>query len=387
MGSRRVSLGIIANEFFDANVSTMGGFGWAARQVARCFAGDPLLGVDVTLVSGLSPGPGMPKEARSHGVPILFRDWSRLAVLRRMRSRRFDLLLTIDYRPTYRVYLEALPRTPVVVWVRDPRPPEDWAEIASLRIPGEVGVVPCGIQQVDCRSLAGIVRWSRLLRRRVRFATPAPYLAAKMEATYGTVPPEVTFLPNPIELDPGAATKSGRPRVVFLGRLDPIKRPWLFFELARGFPDVEFVVLGQAHFDGCGSWTPQAIPPNVRAVGHVDGTAKTQVLASAWVLVNTSIHEALAVSFLEALRCETPLLALQDPGGLVSRFGIHAGECGGTGLEALPRLSAGLDRLLGDHDLRRRLGREGSRWVAQTHSGAHFLAAFRTLCGSLGVRW
>lgn len=387
MGSRRINLGIIANEFFDAGISTMGGFGWAARQVARCFTDDPSLGVDVTLVSGLAPRPGMPWEARSHGVPIVFRDPSRLAVLRRMRSRRFDLLLTIDYRPTYRVYLEALPRTPVVVWVRDPRPPGDWDEIADLRIPGASGVEPCGIQRIDCRSLAGIVRWSRLLRRRVRFATPAPHLAAKMEATYGTAPPEVAFLPNPIELDPGVATKSERPRVIFLGRLDPIKRPWLFFELAQRFPDVEFVVLGQAHFDGDGSWAPQAVPPNVRAVGHVDGTAKTKVLASAWVLVNTSIHEALAVSFLEGLRCETPLLALQDPGGLVSRFGVFAGECGGTGIEGLPRLSAGLDRLLADHDLRRRLGREGSRWVARTHSGAHFLAAFRELCGGIGVRW
>ena len=365
MGSRRVKLGIIANEFFDASISTMGGFGWAARQVARCFTDDPSLGVDVTLISGLSPKPGSPSEARSHGVPIIFRDPSRLGVLRRMRSRRFDLLLTIDYRPTYRAYLEALPRTPIVVWVRDPRPPEDWAEIASLRIPGANGAVPSGIQPIDCHSLAGIVRWSRLLRRHLRFATPAPHLVAKMEATYGTAPAEVALLPNPIALDPGVITKSEHPRVVFLGRLDPIKRPWLFFELARDFPGVEFVVLGQAHFDGDGAWTPRAIPPNVRAFGHLDGAAKTETLASAWVLVNTSIHEALAVSFLEGLRCETPLLALQDPGGLVSRFGIFAGECGGTGLDALPRLSAGLHRLLADRDLRGRLGGEGRRWVAQ----------------------
>jgi hypothetical protein len=158
MGSRRINLGIIANEFFDSSISTMGGFGWAARQVTRCFTDDPSLGVDVTLVSGLLPRPGMPSEARSHGVPIIFRDPSRLAVLRRMWSRRFDLLLTIDYRPTYRAYLKALPRTPVVVWVRDPRPPEDWAEIAGLRIPGADGAVPSGIQQVDCRSLAAILR-------------------------------------------------------------------------------------------------------------------------------------------------------------------------------------------------------------------------------------
>ena len=49
------------------------------------------------------------------------------------------------------------------------------------------------------------------------------------------------------------------------------------------------------------------MPPNVKLLGHLDGEQKFQFLSSAWVLVNTSIHEALATSFLDALVCETPL--------------------------------------------------------------------------------
>ncbi len=127
------------------------------------------------------------------------------------------------------------------------------------------------------------------------------------------------------------------------------------------------------------------LPPNVRLLGHIDGPEKLRVLSSACVLVNTSIHEGLPVSFLEALACETPLLACVDPGGLVSTFGVYAGRFDGSGLDALPSLAAGLERLLADADLRARLGQAGRRWVEATHSRERFLEAFRDLCARAGI--
>jgi hypothetical protein len=41
---RQLKLGVISNEFFDVNVGRMGGFGWAAATVARCFGEEPQLG-------------------------------------------------------------------------------------------------------------------------------------------------------------------------------------------------------------------------------------------------------------------------------------------------------------------------------------------------------
>ena len=40
-------------------------------------------------------------------------------------QRKLDLILSIDYRIGYRRLFKILPRTPIIVWVRDPRPPED----------------------------------------------------------------------------------------------------------------------------------------------------------------------------------------------------------------------------------------------------------------------
>src|SRR5207302_449094 len=101
-----------------------------------------------------------------------------------------------------------------------------------------------------------------------------------------------------------------------------------------------------------GSWEPVDLPPNVQLRGNLSGEEKLRELDAAWVLVSTAVHEALAVSFQEALASRTPLLGCVDTEGIVSRFGIYAGRFPGDGLAALPSLRGGLTRLLEDAELR-----------------------------------
>src|SRR5262249_45084504 len=156
----------------------VGGFGWAARQVARVFA-DPSLGVDLVYLTGeLRASAGTP-EPVLHGTRLILRQ-SALRDLRRARAERLDLLLLIDYRANYRWLCWALPRTPMIVWVRDPRPPDDVAAVDTLRIPGADGVRPKGTYQPDCSSLGTLVRASRWLARPLIFASPAPHLRDKL---------------------------------------------------------------------------------------------------------------------------------------------------------------------------------------------------------------
>ena len=49
--------------------------------------------------------------------------------VRELRRARPDVLLSIDYRPSYDTTFKALPRTPMIVWVRDRAPPEDVAAV------------------------------------------------------------------------------------------------------------------------------------------------------------------------------------------------------------------------------------------------------------------
>ena len=378
--NKRIKLGVIANEFFELSISRMGGFGWAASQVAKCFNSDPDLGVDLVFLSGELTSEAIGSDTLVHETRLIPYQQNQFEYCRRIWAEGIDIILAIDYRPSYRSLFKFLPRTPILVWVRDPRPPEDVEKIQTTRIPGQENILPKGLDPIDCTSLAKVVKFSKWLRRPVLFGTPATFLADKVPGTYGVQPPEVAFLPNIIDIEPGEVIKSDRPRVIFLARLDPYKRPWLFAELARHFPDVEFMFLGKAHHQGEGAWEPDSLPDNLRLMGHVDGEKKLQLLSSAWVLVNTSIHEGLAVSFQEALKCETPILSCLDPENVVSRFGIYVGRWDGTGLEGMPKFIEGLTRLLEDKELRTRLGKEGRQWVTETHNKSRFLAAFDKLC-------
>lgn len=380
----RLKLGIVANEFFNASVGRFGGFGWATRQVAQLFGDNPGFGVDVVLLS---------REHKAGGGATLDVDGTRLIPLmdssvaywRAVRAEQLDLLLCIDYRPSYDGLFRMLPRTPIVIWVRDPRTREDASRLLTVRVPGREDVVPKTIRSVNCTSLRKTVLWSKILDRPLLFATPAPYLAHKVPGTYGVGRTEVSILPNIINLQPDEIRKSDKPSVLFLGRLDPYKRPWVVVELARDFPEVDFYLCGKAHAEGPGGWQPGELPGNVHLVGHVDGEHKLRLLSSAWVLINTSMHEGLAVSFQEALRCETPLLSSVDPQGVASAYGIYTGYWEGTGLAGLPRFRAGLRTLLDDEALRSRLGREGRAWVQSTHTPETFLAAFSGLCAKANV--
>lgn len=382
--ARRLRLGILSDEFFEPSLGRLGGFGWATRQVARLFHEDPALGVDVVLLTNELTCAGSLREVEVHGCRLLLRDPNRWRQLRRLRAEGLDLVLTIDYHLGYRFFLRALPFTPFLVWARDPRTRADRDRIETLRVPGDTAR-PRGIESLDGRSLAAVRRWPRPRRGRVLLAATSPYLIPKLAESFGVPSRLATLLPNIIEAPPAPIAKSPRPRVLFLGRLDPYKRPWLYVALAERFPDVEFLLAGQAHFEGPGGWQTGRLPANVRPLGHVDGPAKCSALASSWLLVNTSIHEGLAVSFLEALAAATPIVSGEDPEGLASRFGACVGRWPGSGQDGLAEWEAAVARLLADAPGRRRLGAAGREWVLATHNRSRFLEAFFDLAGRAGV--
>jgi glycosyltransferase involved in cell wall biosynthesis len=383
-------LGLVTCEFFDAAVGRMGGFGFASRSVIRCVDRTPELGVRVTTLAGEPRFGGEPRVEQVHGHPVIPYDHDGRRVLiqhcRAIRAARPDMLLTIDYRPRYdRIFL-SLPRTPVAIWVRDPWTPQDARRIATVRVPGDSSMAR-GVGHPETTQLRRIMRIARLTGRRIAFVSPAPHLVARVEATYGVALRELPLLPNIIGKPSDPSPKSARPSLVFLGRLDPIKRPWLMAEIGRRMPDVDIYLLGQAHYaPGPGTWTPTDLPPNVKLMGHVDGARKAELLSAAWLLVNTSIHEGLAISFLEALAHGTPLVAGLDPDGVVSRYGTYVGDHLGDGLAGVDAYVGAIRALLDDPGRRAQLADAGQAWVTATHSRDNFLRHFRELCRRLHVR-
>lgn len=379
-----MKLGVVTSELFAPGITGIGGFGWATRQVARCFSDDPGLGVECVIVMARPVADGVELPAMLHGCRVLWRAPRLAEQVRRLRRERFDLLLTIDNQAVFRIFTWALPRTPVVFWIRDPWPAEDKAVLATLRIPGDP-TPPLGLWSRDLRSFRWDWRLSRLLGRRMLFAAPTRLVERRFLGTFGFTPPCLHDLPNLVSRVVERGEKTARPTVVVLGRLDPVKRPWIAVAVAASLPEVAFFFLGQSHFSGPGSWQPRDLPPNVRLAGHTDGERKTRLLAGAWALLNTSIHEGLPVTFQESLACETPIVSCLDPELVTSRFGMFVGEAPGDGMELVPKFTAALADLFSDAPRRARLGREGRAWVEATHNREKFLAAFRRLSEEAGV--
>lgn len=333
-------------------------------------------------------GDSQHKEAVVHNTRLLLKQESRLTNFLNIRREKFDLLLCVDYNPHNRFFLRALPRTPVIVWSRDPRTKADYEQLKSLRSPCEPDKEPDGVGGlvIDCTNYGGVISWSKIVPRSCLVATTCQFLVPKAQEVLG-LPPQypVHQLPNIVDVAPCPIVKSIRPRFGFLGRLDPVKRPWIFFQLAHKFPQVEFVAMGQPHFQEAQDWTPAVLPPNLKLTGHIDGEEKSQTLASCWALINTSIHEGLAVSLLEALHCETPLIGSVDPEGIVSRFGRFVGSFAGCGLNNLPAFEAAVADVLQDRETYGDRARAGRDWVVATHSAQTFLNAFDDLCQMAGL--
>ena len=71
---KRIKLGIVANEFFGMEIGGVGGFGWAARQVASLFNQHPEHGVDAIFLNRTLPRDATAGKAVVHNTRIITRD-------------------------------------------------------------------------------------------------------------------------------------------------------------------------------------------------------------------------------------------------------------------------------------------------------------------------
>lgn len=372
-----IRVGIIANEFYEPSIGRMGGFGWLAKAAADAFSQTS----DIEPVFLTSEFELKSNQKKIHDYEIIDRSGSPISRIKRLRSANLDRLISIDWRPNYNRIAEVLLDVPLIVWVQDPRTNYDVKRINSLSLPFELSA-PAGIDFIDCSSLSTLYKLKKFFKKEITFSGHAYYLEEKLSDTYRIHDARYSFLCDPIEHKSVSRNLSEKKEVIFLGRLDPIKRPWLFCGLAQNFPEVTFHFLGKNHFEGTGGWQFSDSPSNVIFHGHLEGRQKDDLMKRAWAVVNTSIHEALPISFLEALSFGLPILSMQNPDDIPSRFGVFTGRWLGDGTEGLPALTRGLEYLLTNLDLNIEIGEFGKKWVQQNHSRDLFIEHFRRIHGS-----
>jgi glycosyltransferase involved in cell wall biosynthesis len=292
-----------------------GGFGRATRTIGRELV---KRGVETSAVVPRRRGQG-PIEVLD-GITVFgfdrSRPWRAAGLL-----RDCDADIYHSQEPSFATYLarRVMPGRNHVVTLRDPRELSDW--LTELRSPS------LNALQVLANCL---YEDNPLVRRSVRRADAvfcaAEHLRSKAARKYrlGTLPP---LLPTPVAV-PVRVRKSERPTVCFLARWDRRKRPELFLDLARQFPEVQFTAIGRARdrqFDAS-LRERYAYLPNLEMPGHLDpfeSPRLSAILSESWILVNTATREGLPNAFLEAGAHGCAVLSALDPGGFTSHFGYH----------------------------------------------------------------
>ncbi len=138
------------------------------------------------------------------------------------------------------------------------------------------------------------------------------------------------ILPNLISVPKALPRKNEIPTFLFVARWDKRKRPWLFLDLAKQFPQYRFIAAGESSAlgeSGYGARLRRRYEnlPNLEMPGVLnqfeDPERFNKTLSGAWALVNTAARESLPLTFLEASAHGCALLSAVDAEQLVSRFG------------------------------------------------------------------
>jgi len=349
----------ITSEVF---VGRHGGFGRLVRVVGRELA---RRGFDVYAITWAEPGMEGFMEIDSVKVlsyPYSYTtssalrhviDYSRVVPL--IRQVNADVYISIDCMVETYIAQKVMPRRRHVIWVQDPFDENDY-RLLSLVDPNYKFNKP--------KFEATRLLYALAYRRADLVLTQARYYIPKIRRLYHIDPEKIVYMPNPVEYIPveSSIVKSEKPIVCYLGRMDPQKRYWLFFELARKFPDIEFIAMGAPNqlykelynriirkYQGL---------RNLKVLGFVSEGKKREILSKCWILCLPSIREGLPIAFLEALAHKCALLSTVNPDNIVEMFGYY-GE--------VKDLSKRLEALLKDNEWKIK-GELGYRYVVEVHS-------------------
>lgn len=288
----------------------------------------------------------------------------------------YDVFMGIETMPYLPTLLNLAPKKPpLLLYIQDPRPASEWEDLDTVINTDDGSPRPSPRVQAF---------YNRLIQQgRLRAISQGGDLIPKARSLYA-IPSSfpISVVRNPVQIDADFRLDQ-QPKedlVVVLGRLDPVKRPWLALEVAKQMPGVQFCFLGQAH-DPVSPYIiyPYKSLPNVHLLGHQSGTTKKELLKKAKFLLNTSIHEAIPVSFLEALSYGTLLISCQNADSLTSNYGSFTGAVRGDGRDQAGLFVRAIDSLLHDERKRRELAGRACNYIREYHDLDCWVSTMRNL--------
>jgi glycosyltransferase involved in cell wall biosynthesis len=118
--------------------------------------------------------------------------------------------------------------------------------------------------------------------------------------------------------------KTPRDIILWSGRSEPVKRPYLFLDLARQLPEQSFTMICQKatkdnNYDNLVKEAAKI--HNLRLIQRVPFNEVDHYFQQAKAIVNTSDSEGFPNAFIQACKCGTPVLSLNvNPDGFLDKY-------------------------------------------------------------------
>ena len=366
---------VLIDEFFGGMNTAFGGYGFLARKYIAPFI--PNEEIEIEFILGRGKHKFFAHKEIIDGVNVFKTPKKTYAINNWLKKQKYNIFLSIELTSAvYDVLKHYKSDYRLIFWIQDPRPWSDWLEINTVNLWKE-----------HCYWNFKLYEFVNSLykKNRVKFISQAEFLNKKAKELYcldNNV--QIQYLPNPVliekDFNPEKHTKKNH--IIFLGRIESVKRGWIFCETAKHLPQYEFFILGQTFRDkeaGKNIMSKYKDIANLHFVGHVDGEEKKKYLRDAKILINTSIHEALPISFLEALAFGTLIISCQNPDNLTAKFGIYTGTILGDGFNHIDLFVNAVKILMEDDNNRRKKSLEAYEYVKNIHSIHSFINNLRNI--------
>ncbi len=296
----------------------IGGFGSMTRQLAETLAAK---GIEVTVL--------VPKKYLGKEIEQVPTSYTLIGLtLRQMVSldtyRKMNADVYHSQNPTIMSLMaqRAEPSKKHIITCRDPRDFNDWINEFMHSTWTRRIKIPLSYFFEEGPLITAAVRNADVV------GCPAEFLRAKAKKLYRLSKLPV-FLPNIEQMPTQTPEKAKQPTVCVIGRLDKRKRPELVFALAQKFPEVNFLIVGQAEEPRRHQQLlDQASKiPNISMLGYLDKFDSHKlydVYNKSWILLNTASREGLPLTFIEAASRGCAILSSVNPDGFASSFGYWA---------------------------------------------------------------
>ncbi len=204
----------------------------------------------------------------------------------------------------------------------------------------------------------------KVFRAADRVVVTTPAMRDSVMGRHKVSKERVRVIPNYVQTDlfrPNSNSRDRSRRICFVGRLDEQKNPLALLEAIRGL-DIELIMVGDGSLGERLRMEASTNGLQVRFLGNVPHRELPEILNSATLFVLPSHYEGHPKTFLEAMASGTPVIGTNVPG---IRDLIRHRETGYLCDSSPEAIRAAIQDVLGDTDLRARMGRNARAFVVE----------------------